>query len=74
MITAYMRNGAGGTSKCIVNDADGTIRIGALNWAHPGWEDTYDSHLYWDDPNDDGQDWQFDDITHWMSLPPIPTC
>jgi len=27
---------------------------------------------YWDDPNDDGQGWEWDEVTHWMPLPAVP--
>lgn len=51
---------------------DGTVRIGELRWDHPGWEETYQSYLYWDDPNDDGQDWCQRHITHWSEVPEPP--
>lgn len=52
---------------------DGVVRIGELRWDCPGWEDTYDAYQYWDDPHNDGQDWEgrvtdwayFDDETTW---------
>ena len=51
----------------------GTVpTVGELRWEHPGHEDTFKSFLYWDNPQDDGQGWEWDDITHWMYLPPIP--
>jgi hypothetical protein len=53
---------------------DGRVRIGELHWDHPGHEDTYKSYRYWDDPENDGQDWELSSITHWMPLPaPIAT-
>lgn len=27
---------------------------------------------YWDDPNDDGQGWEWYEVTHWMPLPAVP--
>jgi hypothetical protein len=48
------------------------IRIGEIRWENPSFEDTYESFRYWDDPQDDGQDWQWNDITHWMHLPKEP--
>lgn len=51
----------------------GEIRIGALNWEIPGWEETYEAFRYWDDPNDDGQGWEWNDVTHWTHLPSLPT-
>ena len=51
---------------------DGKIRIGEIRWAHPGFEDTYKSYRFWDDPDDDGQCWEWNDITHWMPLPELP--
>lgn len=51
---------------------NGAIRIGELRWEHPGFEDTYKSFQYWDDPEDDGQIWDWVDVTHWMPLPELP--
>ena len=48
------------------------IRIGELVWEHPGFEDNYDAFRYWDDPENDGQGWEWGDITHWMPLPEPP--
>lgn len=50
----------------------GVVRIGERCWDHPGHEDTYQSYWYWDDPQNDGQCWERDEITHWMPLPPLP--
>ena len=50
----------------------GEARIGELRWDHPGFEDTYSSYRYWDNPHDDGQGWEWDDITLWMPLPASP--
>jgi len=47
---------------------NGKLRIGELRWDHPTYEDNYTSYRYWDDPNDDGQCWEFDEITHWKYL------
>lgn len=51
---------------------DGKVHLGELRWDTPGWEDNYEAYLFWDDPNNDGQDWQMHDVTHWMPLPPAP--
>lgn len=48
----------------------GRWRVGELRWDNPGWEDTYQAYQYWDDPWDDGQIWDWDDITEWCHLPP----
>jgi hypothetical protein len=50
----------------------GEIAIGELRWEHPSHEETYESFRYWDNPSDDGQDWQWPDVTHWMLLPAAP--
>ena len=50
----------------------GGITIGELRWERPSWEETYQAFRYWDDPHNDGQDWQWHDITHWMPLPEVP--
>jgi hypothetical protein len=49
------------------------IRIGELRWETPGYEDNFTAYKYWDDPVDDGQCWEWHDITHWMPLPELPT-
>ena len=51
---------------------NGVIRIGELRWEHPTYEETYAAFQYWDDSFDDGQSWDFVDITHWMPLPATP--
>lgn len=48
------------------------VRIGELRWDHPGFEDTYKSYQYWDDTGDDGQAWEWADITHWAPLLELP--
>jgi hypothetical protein len=50
----------------------GQLRVGELRWDTPGYEDTYQAFQYWDDPDDDGQCWEWGDITHWMPAPPLP--
>lgn len=50
----------------------GEIKIGELRWEYPGHEDTYEAFRYWDAPHDDGQSWEWSDITFWMSLPKLP--
>ena len=52
---------------------DGEIRIAALFWEIPGWEDNYEAFLYWDDPDHDGQCWEHHNVTHWRNLPELPT-
>lgn len=51
---------------------NGTTRIGELRQEHPTWEETFRPYEYWDDPENDGQDWDWMDVTHWMKLPEIP--
>lgn len=34
-------------------------------------ESYFKDFVYWDDPNNDGQDYA-DNVTHWMPLPKIP--
>lgn len=51
---------------------NGEIRIGELRWEHPSWEETYEAFRYWDNPNDDGQIWEWHDVTHWQYMPEIP--
>jgi hypothetical protein len=49
----------------------GVVAIGELRWEHPSYEETYQAFRYWDDPNNDGQDWEWADVTHWMALPAV---
>ena len=51
---------------------NGQFYIGELRWDVPGHEDTFKAYRYWDDPNDDGQCWEHDSVTHWMPLPDAP--
>lgn len=51
---------------------NGEFDIGELRWEHPGFEDTYQAFQYWDSPNNDGQDWEWHSVTHWMPLPELP--
>ena len=51
---------------------NGAVRVGALFYERPGPEDTYQAFTYWDDPEDDGQPWEHEDVTHWAPLPPLP--
>jgi Protein of unknown function (DUF551). len=53
----------------------GVRRLAIRLWDNPTHEETYQPYCYWDCPIDDGQDWQHDDVTHWMptvwpDLPP----
>jgi Protein of unknown function (DUF551) len=48
------------------------IRTGEIRWDHPTHEEDYQSFRYWDDPYDDGKDWEWSDVTHWMPLPEPP--
>ena len=50
----------------------GVWKIGALFTEHPTHEDTYQAFDYWDDPTNEGRCWEWDDVTHWMNLPPLP--
>lgn len=53
---------------CILGD----VRILERRWENPGFEDTFKPFWYWDDPFDDGQDFEMAHISHWMPLPNIP--
>ena len=48
---------------------DGTIRKGALYWDIPSFEDIYEKFQYWDDPDNEGQEWDWGDIVGWQPLP-----
>lgn len=51
---------------------NGEVRIGEVRWEHPTFEETFSSFQHWDDPNDDGQIWEWFDVTHWMEIPQQP--
>lgn len=50
----------------------GEISFGELRWEKPTWEETFMAFRYWDDPTNDGQDWDEMEVTHWMPLPEAP--
>jgi hypothetical protein len=50
----------------------GQIRVGAIFIEHESWEEGGREIHYWDDSNDDGQGWDWCEVTHWMPLPPLP--
>ena len=47
----------------------GKVRIGEIRWERGGWEATYEDFQYWDDPNNEGQDWEWSDVIGWLPLP-----
>jgi hypothetical protein len=51
---------------------NGVLDIGELRWEHPTCDETYKAFRYWDSPSNDGQDWEWDSVTHWMELPEPP--
>lgn len=51
---------------------NGERRIAELRWERPTFEETFKAFRYWDDPNDDGQCWEWPEITHWRPLPELP--
>lgn len=44
--------------------------IGELRWEKPGFEDTFAAYKYWDCPHNDGQEWEWDDVTEWKHISP----
>lgn len=50
----------------------GEIRLGAIFIEHESWEEGGREIHYWDDSNDDGQRWEWYEVTHWMPLTPAP--
>lgn len=51
----------------------GAISILEIRWDYPSFEDTYRPYWYWDNPDNDGQDIDPREVTHWMPLPEPPT-
>lgn len=50
----------------------GKVHVGAIFIEIESYEEGGREIHYWDDPNFDGQDWAWDDVTHWMPLPAAP--
>ena len=50
----------------------GKVHVGAIFIEIESDEEGGREFHYWDDPNFDGQDWAWDDVTHWMPLPAAP--
>jgi Protein of unknown function (DUF551) len=59
------------TSVLIIHRGD--VKIGERRWEYPTFEESYRPFWYWDDPNDDGKDWECPDVTHWQPIPAPPT-
>ena len=53
---------------------NGVMRIGEIRIEYPTWEETFRAYRYWDDPINDGQVWEWNDVTHCMPLPAPPSC
>lgn len=49
----------------IIEFESGKHRLATLLWDHPGFEDTYSSYQYFDDPENDGQAWDMECIKYW---------
>ena len=47
---------------------NGVRRIGWILWETPSYEEAFKAFPYWDDPHNDGQDWEWRDVTHWAPL------
>lgn len=52
---------------------DGVPHIGELRWETPSHEETFKAFRYWDCPHDDGQGWEWHQVTRWMPLPDAPS-
>jgi hypothetical protein len=49
----------------------GNWRVGELCEERPTWEESFKPFRYWDDPYNDGQEWDWHDVTHWAHLPEV---
>lgn len=47
----------------------GEWRVAELRTENPSWDESFKPFNYWDDPNDDGQVWDWYDVTYWTNLP-----
>lgn len=50
----------------------GEIELAVRHWDHPSHEETYRAFQYWTDPLTETADWQDEDISFWIPLPPPP--
>jgi hypothetical protein len=53
----------------LIKFSSSKVRIGELRWERPNHEETFQPCRYWDDPENDGQGWEWEDITHWSPIP-----
>lgn len=51
----------------------GKVHIGAIFIEIESYEEGGREIHYWDDPNFDGQDWAWNDVTHWKPMPLAPS-
>jgi hypothetical protein len=51
---------------------DGKAAVAALFKEPPDWESDTRSYDYWDSPEQDGEEWEWNDVTHWQPLPSPP--
>lgn len=47
----------------------GNVKIGEIRWEHPAHGEAFSAFQFWDDPSNDGQNWDWGDVTHWMPIP-----
>lgn len=52
----------------LIEFTNGRLRLASIFEDVPSWEDTYQAYFYFDDPEDEGQDWQMDDIARWKYI------
>jgi hypothetical protein len=53
----------------IKNGDETEIRTAVRRIEHPGFEDTFSAYSYWDDPYNEGQEWEMDNLLEWTDLP-----
>ena len=53
----------------LIRFIDGSVRIGEVRWEIPTFEETFKAFRYWDDPYNDGMNWEWYDIISWRNIP-----
>lgn len=52
----------------LIKRDNGSICVAALYWEHPMFEDTWESYRYFDNPYDEGQEWEWHSVVEWKYI------
>ena len=50
----------------------GEVHVREIRTKYPTFKETFKEFNFWCSPYDDCDDWDFESVTHWMQLPPLP--